>query len=481
MKRTLIATGLMAASCVYPVAAAEINDKGARTLKESLIHFLPDTVKSTGFLTVKPAGERYEISYDFAKLLKSINKKDFTVSGLKPYSVFAAPLDNGQWKFNSDSDMNFTVKGKRPDGKPTNLSYSVTDMVFSGIFDPAISYFRSGEVTSGPLRMVSKSGPEEVEASVAGMNYSLASAASAAAGGTDFTGKGSFLRFYERIATPETPPIQVRAESLDFDVGVQGVMAEKIRTLVAFMLALIEDEKPSQAEITRLKDLIRGAMPFFTALSEKISFNQFTVASPIGDFGIDKLDYTFTMSEPAAATRIGFGARIENISTPDGIIPPLYAQLVPDMAEVEVGVADLNFQRFIDTFMEIDFSKPGALPDAEGERLGKAFLDDGQLTVDFPRVAAKSALYDVEASGKVKGYPDEKDRYTLETSILARDIDKLIQYFQAAAKSDPEFNQVSFAIMMAKGMAKTEPDGRLRWDVKFEDGKSFSVNGQPIQ
>jgi hypothetical protein len=477
----LIAASLMAASCVYPVAAAEINDKGARTLKESLIHFLPDTVKSTGFLTVKPAGERYEISYDFAKLLKFIDKKNFKVSGLKPLSVFAAPLDNGQWKFNSDSDMNFTVQGKMPDGKPTNLSYSVTDMVFSGIFDPAISYLRSGEATSGPIRMVSKSGPEEVEASFASTNYSLSSSASAVAGGTDFTGKGSFSRFYERVVTPETPPVQIRAESLDFDVGVQGVVAEKIRDLVAFMLELVKDEKPSQAEIAKLKDLIRGAMPFFTALSEKITFNQFTVASPIGDFGVNKLDYLFTMSEPAEATRIGFGARVENISTPAGIIPPLYAQLVPDMAEMEVGIADLNFQRFIDTLMEMDFSKPVPLPEAEGERLGKAFLDDGQLTIDFPRIAAKSALYDIEASGKVKGYPEEKERYTLETSILARDVDKLIQYFQAAAKSDPEFNQVSFAMMMAKGMAKTEPDGRLRWDIKFEDGKTFSVNGQPIQ
>jgi hypothetical protein len=36
-------------------------------------------------------------------------------------------------------------------------------------------------------------------------------------------------------------------------------------------------------------------------------------------------------------------------------------------------------------------------------------------------------------------------------------------------------------MMMAKGMAKTEPDGRLRWDIKFEDGKNFSVNGQPLQ
>ena len=482
MKRTLLAAGILALSSSCAVYAAEVNEQGAKSLKDSLSYFLPDRVKKNNFLSVKPSGDRYEITYDFARLLSSIDKKkDFTVSGLTPFSVFAAPMDNGQWKLNSDSDMNFAVQGKLPDGKQTNLTYSVTDMVFSGIFDPAISYLSSGQATSGPIRMVSKSGPEEIEASFAGMNYSMTSEASKTAGATNFSGKGSFQRFYERVVTPEAPPIQIRADSLDFDASVEGVAPEKMRNLISLMIEMIKDEKPSQADVGKLKDLIRGAMPFFTSLSEKLTFNQFKVEAPMGEFSLGKLDYTLAMTEPSDKTRIGIGARIEDISTPSGLVPRLYEQLIPNVADIEVGIADLNFTRFVNELMAMDFSKPGPLPDAEGEKLGRAFLNDGQLTIDFPKVSAKSDLYDIEASGKIRGYPEEKDRYTIETTVYARDIDKLIQYFQKSAKSDPQLSQASFGVMMAKGMAKTEPDGRLRWDIEFSDGNSLTVNGQVLK
>jgi hypothetical protein len=482
IRRILTAVGAAAVFSAAPVAAAEINSQGAEVLKQNLSGFLPDQARDSGFLKVVPAGNRYEVIYDFAKLLATIDSKDFKVSGLKPFSVFAIPVANGMWKLNSDSNTNFTVSGNMADGKSTTLDYSITDMVFSGIFDPAISYLRSGEATSGPIRVVSRSGPdEEFEASFAGMNYSLGSTDSAKQGSLDFTGKGSFSRFYERISVPETPPMQIRAESLDFDVGVEGVTAAKLRDLVNFVLTLADGDEPSEAQLTELKRQIRGAMPFFTALSEKITFNKFAVASPMGDFGLGKLDYSLTMTEPSEATRIGVGARVENISTPAGLIPDVYAPLVPDMAEMEVGIADLNVTRFVDTLMEMDVSKPGPLPDGEGERLGQAFLQDGQLTVDFPKIVAKSALYEIEASGEIKGYPDEKERYTLQSSVVARDIDKLIQYFQGAAKTDPQFSQVSFLLMMAKGMGKTEADGRLRWDIRFENGQTLTVNDQVIQ
>lgn len=482
MKRTLFAAGVLALSSAYSVHAAEVNDQGAKSLKDNLSYFLPEQIKSSNFLSVKPSGDRYEITYDFARLLASIDKKgDFTVSGLAPFSVFAAPLDNGQWKLNSDSDVNLTVQGKLPDGKPTDLTYSVTDMVFSGIFDPAISYLRSGEATSGPIRMVSKNGPDEIEASFAGMNYSMTSAASAAAGAVDFKGTGSFQRFYERVVTPQAPPIQIRADSLDFDASVEGVSPDKMRNLISLILEMAKNEKPSAADIGKLKDLVRGAMPFFKSLSEKITFNQFSVAGPMGEFGLGKLDYTLAMTEPSDKTRIGIGARIEDISTPSGLVPRVYAPLIPDVADIDVGVTDLNFTRFVNELMAIDFSKPGPLPDAEGERLGRAFLKDGQITIDFPRISAKSDLYDIEASGTVRGYPEQKDRYTLKTTIYARDVDKLIQYFQKSAKSDPQLSQASFGVMMAKGMAKTESDGRLRWDIEFRDGKSLSVNGQVLK
>jgi len=482
MKRTLFAAGVLALSSGYAVCAAEVNEQGAKSLKDSLSYILPEQVKNSGFVMVTPAGDRYEITYDFAKLLSSIDKKgDFTVSGLGPITAFAAPLDNGQWKIDSNNSLNFTAQGTLPGDKPMNLSYSITDMVGSGIFDPAISYLRSLDAKSGPIRMVSKNGPEEIEASFAGTSYSMTSAASATAGAMDFKGNGTFQRFYERVATPEAPPIQIRADSLDFDASVQGVAPEKIRNLITLILEMIKNEKPSQADIGKLKDLIRGAMPFFTSLSEKLTFNEFKVAAPMGEFGLGKLDYTLAMTEPSDKTRIGIGARIEDISTPSGLVPRIYAPLIPDVADMEFGITDLNFTRFVNELLALDLSKPGPLPDAEGERLGRAFLNDGQITIDFPKISAKSDLYDIEASGEIRGYPEQKDRYTIETTVYARDIDKLIQYFQKSAKSDPQLSQASFGVMMAKGMAKTEPDGRLRWDIEFRDGKSLSVNGQVLK
>ena len=482
MKKTLIATSVVAAFAMHGhmAGAAEINDQGARSLQDSLGAFLPEKLKKSDFLTVKPVGGKYDITYDFAKLLDSIGTKDVIVSGLTPFIVSAAPLDNGQWKLNSTNNLNVSATAKGPEDKVTDITYSVTDMVFSGLFDPAISYLRSAEATSGPIRMVSKSGPEMVEASFAGVNYSLTSGESATAGGLDFKGNGSFSRFYERIEAPQVPPVQIRADNIAFDVGVNGVVANKLKNLVSFVFDLAKNEKPSPAEIDKLKGLIRDTMPFFTALSEKVSFNQFTVASQVGDFGVGKLDYTLTMSEPSQAARIGIGARLENISAPSTLVPQLYAQLVPDLADIEIGLADLNFTRFVDTLMQMDFSKPGPLPEAESAKLGKALLKDGKLTVDFPKIIAKSPLYDLEASGKMRGNPEVKDDYSIESTVYARDIDKLIGYLQKASKTDKQFTQASFGLMLAKGMAKTDPDGRLRWDLKF-DGKSVSVNGQTLR
>lgn len=482
MKKILIATGIVTALSVhgYSARAAEINAQGAEALKNSIGSFLPEKARAGSILSVTPAGDSYSISYDFAKLIDAIDRKDFTVSGLTPFVLRAMPVENGRWKLDSTGNTNVTASGKAPDGKQTEVTYSVSDMMFSGIFDPAISYLRSAQARSGPIRILSTSGPEAIEVSVAGTEYSLSSAESGLAGGIDFKASGSLQRFYERIEAPQMPPVRIRADSAIIDATVNGVMAEKVRNLMSFVFDLVKDEKPSAAEIDRLKGLIRDAMPFFTAFYEKISFNQFTVESPTGDFGVGKLDYTLTMTEPSDATRIGLGARLENITTPSALVPPVFAQLIPDVADIEVGVADLNFRRFVDTLMEMDLAK-GPLPKAESERLGRAFLDDGQLTIDFPRVIARSSLYDLEASGKIRGNPEMKDDYTMEATVFARDIDKLIQHLQKAGRADKQLSQASFGLMLAKGMAKTEPDGRLRWDLKFEDGQSFSVNGQVLR
>ena len=68
-----------------------------------------------------------------------------------------------------------------------------------------------------------------------------------------------------------------------------------------------------------------------------------------------------------------------------------------------------------------------------------------------------------------------------QASILARDLDKTIASIQELAKTDPDLNQVSFGIMMVKGFAKTDPDGRSRWDISISRDGAIAVNGQVVK
>jgi hypothetical protein len=100
------------------------------------------------------------------------------------------------------------------------------------------------------------------------------------------------------------------------------------------------------------------------------------------------------------------------------------------------------------------------------------------LTLEFPEISASSGVYDIDMSGKMVTDLGHTDRYSLQMSVLARDYDKTIAFVQNAAKTDPELNQISFVMMMAKGFAKTDPDGRQRWDIVVGEDGSFTVNGQ---
>ncbi|MBB4565969.1 hypothetical protein [Rhizobium leucaenae] len=115
------------------------------------------------------------------------------------------------------------------------------------------------------------------------------------------------------------------------------------------------------------------------------------------------------------------------------------------------------------------------------DKLQQAMFPDGTMTINFPKISAVSGLYDIEASGSMRGWLNEKDRVSMKMTVFARDLDKTIAAVQDAAKTEPDLSQLSFGLMMAKGFAKTDPDGRARWDVSIADDESVTINGQAIK
>ncbi|MBY4606089.1 hypothetical protein K6M90_00130 [Rhizobium sp. 9T] len=481
MRLKLVTATSLLALCLYATAeAVEINQDGANTVSDTLTKLLPDDLAKSGFITVNPAGTRYEIIYDLAKLLAKVDPATFTINGLTPFSTFATPLDNGLWNIEGDDRFNVSGHFKDPDQKTTNFTYSIASIVYSGVFDPAISYLRSGTFAVKDVKVASKSETEEVHAAIASMDQKLSSTDSAGGNGRiDFVGSASMSGFVEQVSGLQMPPIEIRAGSINVDAKVNGLPAKQIRDVVFFVLDHADEKELSSENTDKIKTIAKEAFPLLTLFSETIGVNDLSITNEMGKGGAKAFGYTVAIEGPSDAMRFGFGMNAQEIRLDTPLMPANYSTFMPTSFDLQLAVPNLDFASFGNALMAMDFKDKA--PEKSGEEMGKTLFRDGRFAVEFPRISAKSGVYDVDMTGKIEGRVDTEKDYSMEAIILARDLDKTIAAVQELAKTDPDLNQVSFGIMMAKGFAKTDPDGRSRWDISISRDGSVAVNGQQIK
>ncbi|MBX4991846.1 hypothetical protein ABID08_000244 [Rhizobium binae] len=478
--KLVTATSLLALCLVTTAQGVEINQDGANAVKDTLTKLLPEDLAKSGLITVNPAGTRYEIIYDLAKLLIKVDPATFTINGLTPFSTFATPLDSGLWNIEGDNSLNVSGHLKGKDQKPTDFTYSIASLAYTGVFDPAISYLRSSSATVKDIKVTSKTDTEEVSASVASMEQKLSSTDSAGGNGRiDFVMGGSVSGFLEQVSGQRTPPVELRADTVNFDGKVNGLPAKQIRDMIFFVLDHVDEKELSPENTTKIKGIVKDAFPLLTSFSETIGANNLTVSTEVGKGGAKAFGYNVAMDGPTDAMRFGFGFNAQDISVDTPLMPSSYSAFMPTSLDLQFAVPNLDFASFGDAFMAMDFNDKAA--EKSGEEMGKKLFRDGRLAVEFPKISAKSDVYDIDMTGKIEGRVDTEKDYSMEATILARDLDKTIASVQELAKTDPDLNQVSFGIMMVKGFAKTDPDGRSRWDISISRDGAISVNGQMVK
>ncbi|RUM21377.1 hypothetical protein EFQ99_26570 [Rhizobium vallis] len=478
--KLVTATSLLALCLVTTAQSAEINQDGANAVKDTLTKLLPKDLAKSGLITVNPAGARYEIIYDLAKLLGKADPAKFAINGLTPFSMFATPLDSGLWNIEGDNSLNVSGHMKGPDQKPADFTYSIASLAYNGVFDPAISYLRSGTFAAKDIKVSSKSETEEVHASFASMEQKLTSTDSAGGNGRiDFAGTGSMSGFVEQVSGLQMPPVEFRADSLDFAAEVKGLPAKQIRDMIFFVLDHVDEKELSPENSDKIKGILKDAFPLLASFSETIGVNNLTVSTDVGKGGAKAFGYNVAMDGPSDAMRFGFGMTAQEISVDTPLVPASYSAFMPASFDLQVAVPNLDFAGFGDAFMAMDFNDKAA--QKSGEEMAKKLFRDGRLAVEFPKISAKSDVYDIDMTGKIEGRVDTEKDYSMEATILARDLDKTIAAVRELAKTDPDLNQVSFGIMMVKGFAKTDPDGRSRWDISISRDGSIAVNGQVVK
>ncbi|MGE7368087.1 hypothetical protein ACQKKX_03325 [Neorhizobium sp. NPDC001467] len=476
---TASAVAIAAAMFQQPARAADVSPEGAQALQGSLTKMLPEKLVEKGVVSVTPQGDTYQILYDLPKLIGLYDSPDFSLKQISPMTLFATPADGGLWQIKGTNDFALSSTGKDLEGRASTFSSTISKMAYSGLFDPAISYFRSGDFTSGAGTISTTAGPEKMDASFAGMNYTLSSVAGAAADTLDFRGSGSMASFKQTIATPQSP-FEFSAESVDIDAGAAGINARKLHDLLTFIMDRADKRKLEPAEIEQLKGQMRAALPFFTSFDETIGLRKARVSTEQGDVSAASASYMMKAGGPLEATEIAFGFGAAEVSLAPGMVPPIYAPFVPTVTDMQISVPNLNLKAPIDIMLNADYTKEKPLSDAESAALGLSVFPGGAYTVNIGKSVVKAPSYDLEISGKVTGTLMAPDRVQVDTVILARDFDKTMAAVQELGRADPKVMQVFLGMTMVKGLAKTDADGRARWEVSVDPNRKVTINGNRL-
>ncbi|MBB3136769.1 hypothetical protein FHS26_004526 [Rhizobium pisi] len=478
--KLITATCLLALGLFTTADAVEINQDGANAVRDNLAKLLSKELAKSGLVTVNPAGTRYEIIYDLAKLFARADPATTAINGSTSFSTFATPLENGLWDIKGDDSLDMSVRFIGPDRKQGEFSLSLESFAYGGVFDPAINFLRSSTYAAKKISLSSKFAAKETSFSFADANYSSNFADSAGGNGrVDLVGNGSTSGFFERISDPGMPPVEIRADSIDVGLKANAVPLAKLIDTYVFVMEHDDEEEYSRETHHRVKELLTQIMPLFSSFNETVGLDNPTVTSQAGLVRAKTFGYDLAVDGSADAVRFGFGVNAQEISLDSSLVPASYSALLPTSLNAKLAVPNMNFAAFGDLYVTLDFDKP--TPEGFGEKGMQKLFPDGEVTIDVPKVNVRSDIYDFDISGEIKGRVDGAEQYSMEATILARDLDKTITALQGLAKTDPDLSQVSFGLMMAKGFAKTDPDGRSRWDISIGRGGSVVVNGQVIK
>ncbi|NEI71427.1 hypothetical protein GR212_17755 [Rhizobium lusitanum] len=483
--KAVAAAAFVAAGVIGSAQAADVSEQGAKDLYGNLTYFLPDDIAKSGVISVKPVSGHYEVTYDLQKLLETLNASGFDISGLKPLTMLATPLDGGLWDIEGNNAFDVSAHSKPGNGPATEFRYALASSTVKGVFDPALHYLRSMDMKGQGITFATKTTDEnnsvqKNDATADSVAYTLSSADSGEPGRLDIKMNGSLQSLYDKISSDDATLGEIKVGAIDFNMGATKLPLKAVNSFLQFVSEHKDEKTLSDADSQALKALLMDAMPIVGSFDESVAIKDVAVTTPFGNGGLQKMGYFFKVAGPANAMNADFGLNAEKLTLATGLVPDDYIAFIPDAADVQVQVPNLNFSAMMDVLKETDFKNPDSNT-AIDTKLQQAMFPDGTVTINFPKISATSDLYDIEASGSMRGWLNEKDRVSMKMTVFARDLDKTIAAIQEAAKTKTDLSQLSFGLMMAKGFAKTDADGRSRWDIDLSDDGHVSVNGQVMK
>ena len=473
----LIAAGLLLWASPQTLAASATPEEAERltALFQTYLGAEP------GVVSVAPLGESYAAKFDFLPLLAKLSGQGVALS-LTPLEMTLTSQGGGKWKVDQDQALSLTAKAE---GR-LDMKAVIGSLKGTGIFDEALGAFASSEAEYRNIA---------VEQTITGQNqaarssYTLAllkvmSTAAAASGGVDVKMALSYEGF--RQAMTVRPAADGSAPAMDFTVtspsGVQdvtgtGFRLQALSDLTVWAVAHASPERLASGQ-AELKDKLRAALPFFTALSGTSTMNELSVNTIAGKFQFQRLEAAVDMNGIVADGRFREAFTVTGFKAPAELVPAWSAGLIPENFKIDVNVSGFNLAAPARILIDrLDLTKEPPLPEGFENELIPALLPSGSVAIGLGASEILAKLYHFTAEGNMTAGPAANP--AVQALLKLKGLDETAAAIEAAP---PEFGmqQLSPLLLIVKGLGKPEAGGYLSWKIESTPAGSITINGTDL-
>ncbi len=467
---------ILLATTSMPSVAAPTADDAAK-IQASLEAYFG---KQYNLVKIEPDGEIYKATVDFSTVISTAKDSGMELS-IPTLEFSLAPEGEGKWRLKHEGDFEFS--GKLPD--KFNFKQTMTEFSIDAEFDEELGTFTSSTSTVKTMDLKeeitdTQTGPSSVDMHLEDLSADTTVSANEA-GGVDakITEEVGAISMKEsaKISGGEPVAAQMTAEKGTSEYNLTGTKFKEFMALVTFM-GKHSDKAVLQKDQLEYKTLLQSLLPGFLNMTGTGSLNKVQVVTPVGNVDLDKFTFGVDMNGAVKDGKVKESFGIEGLKIPAGLVPPYAASMVPKNFNMDVAVSGFDPSTALTSMINaIDLSKDPVIPkEVEGQLLMQ-LMPTGKVDITVGKSAVSNDLYTVTAESSMSAGPSAMP--SGKAHITVKGIDEIMKAVQAAP---PEANaqQGSALIIVAKGLAKTESDGSLSWDVESTADGKVLVNGTDV-
>lgn len=479
MTSTIRALVLSAALGLPALASAQtVSEADAKAIEASLLSLMAKDVADTGALSVKVAGDRYDVLFDLRKAIEK-NIAPWTLEEASSILHSVRPTGNGLWEYSGQGAIRYAseIGAANQSG---SIVLNIGSFDNKGTFDESLKFVRNSEFKLSDLAYSSRAAQDSLR--IAAKDYSLKLVVSEENPGLgDISADAAAHDLSETFGAFPNPETKLLGGALAGRYLFEDVDFTGIARLAEFWRGSAKGktlDKLTDAERAALSEIIGKHAPFIKGLGENTSVDGVSVTSAGTEIKIGNFSYQWAVEDIDKDAAISFGAKATSITVDTKAMPPVFKKAMP--REIGLGLRYSGF-KLSAMWEALADPKLAGQAVADNDFYTKKILPDGRITASFDNTYIRSDYYDFTLSGEMRvPLNDPRKPEKADLKLVARDFDKTIKFLQDLSKDDPQLSAASFTAMAMKGFGKIQADGSVLWHLETDAGGKMTVNGQPL-